>query len=1500
MRLLTTDYNASKLPASVTTTFYNEAGNARSFTHRYTYDSFGNLISHTDPENHTTEYSYFTRYPSLNTYPPNQPLLCMPTGKTWQQDEDTRIREEYILSEDKLSVTAKNIYVNDVLQQKTQYAYDAYGNIISEKRYLDDMLSFVETRYSYMDTDGRERFEGAYLTQTCSSGILDANGNPAAATPGELPGTIALRMEYDDMGRLSKTADGRGYETTYEYDALGNLTQLCYPDGACISYARNYPDNTVTVTDTLGTATRYVYNAVGLESAVIDAASGKTLSAKAYDDMMRLAVHSTYAESGLLNKTVYAYDWNGRLTSLSTYNNNAATQLVYQESYFYDDAAENGLYQKLQKTVSGGIDDPSVVSTSYTDNMGRQLMTGFFKDGTEYLNIYTYDYLGNLLCYLSAADAEKNLDATAQYEYDYAARVVREYNALGQYAAYTYDALGRMTCAEDYAGSISYTEYDALGRVLRETHPVTDTDCAEIQYFYDASGNITTQKRKTSASGEAASYAQTDYAYDSRGNLIQVAAHNDAQCQYTQYTYDAAGNILRMYTGLNAPLSFSASGEASGQDMDYAVTQYSYNRFGKRTQTLDALGQAEQCSYDLAGRLVSRTDRRGVQTLYSYDALNRVTETCAISPQGESAESVSYTYGLTGAKLKERSGAAAVSYKYDELGRLIRVFEESTDTQAAVPETRFTISFDAAGGTVSPAAMEVKIGESYSLPTPVREGYIFAGWYLEDLRIAGGTTVLLSQDCTFVAHWDEEEQEPPSVQQTYTIVYDGGGGQILGSNETTVTQQYEKGEAVNLLRNPFQKYGFVFVRWLQREPYKTYLDGQTNVTDLVPDNEGIVHLTAMWASISPGSIPNTPEAFYTDADAYAQQHSGAEGMVTFGLSRPGAEPSDTEQVPLVYLKTYTYDLSGNRTGFTLHESLNTLLDVEYSYDALNRLSSVSSGSAGAEYGYDANGNRSYVAYTNGLRTEYSYNAANQLTGLVNENAAGEILSAFSYTYTLDGNQTGKTDAQGRVTSYCYDGLGRLASETQTLAGQTLFQASYTYDDFGNRSAMEVGGLENYSVLYTYDLNNRLITQTQTAGAESETWIYSYDAAGNQLTKSVPGMPQAEESRTYNLSGQLASVTSGGDTTSYVYWPSGLRMYKACGTEKNHFVWDGASLVYESAGATVYTRGTGLIAAHDGTDLSYYLFNGHGDVVQLADSAGAVTQEYDYDAFGVEKDADTADANPFRYCGEYFDADTGTYYLRARYYAPALGRFTSEDPAQDGLNWYTYCAANPIFFVDPSGYRIVISAETSEDDKTLLLKTIGTLTDHEISINSNNEVYITNYVVNNMQYPEGNKLLESLINSKRTITIYLAPDGENEVKFYYPNGDYVSRTDSLKIGTYYDVFISLNPNLLPSILIEDTEWEGEDDYPHYKEETPEFFIVAAHELIHAYQAVNGVAISSKSRKDIYYYVAGDPHLRGKSAKISELLTVGSIFEPASYAITENMIRAEHGLSLREAY
>ena len=111
-----------------------------------------------------------------------------------------------------------------------------------------------------------------------------------------------------------------------------------------------------------------------------------------------------------------------------------------------------------------------------------------------------------------------------------------------------------------------------------------------------------------------------------------------------------------------------------------------------------------------------------------------------------------------------------------------------------------------------------------------------------------------------------------------------------------------------------------------------------------------------------------------------------------------------------------------------------------------------------------------------------------------------------------------------------------------------------------------------------------------------------------------------------------------------------------------YLLDGGNVVAEledDALSASYLRGANLIFRTTSAT-EYYTFNAHGDVVGLVSAAGTQTKTYDYDAFGNEKDRLGSDPNPFRYCGEYFDVESGAYYLRARYYDPSVGRFTQED------------------------------------------------------------------------------------------------------------------------------------------------------------------------------------------------------------------------------------------------
>jgi RHS repeat-associated protein len=77
--------------------------------------------------------------------------------------------------------------------------------------------------------------------------------------------------------------------------------------------------------------------------------------------------------------------------------------------------------------------------------------------------------------------------------------------------------------------------------------------------------------------------------------------------------------------------------------------------------------------------------------------------------------------------------------------------------------------------------------------------------------------------------------------------------------------------------------------------------------------------------------------------------------------------------------------------------------------------------------------------------------------------------------------------------------------------------------------------------------------------------------------------------------------------------------------------------------------------------SFYGYDGGGNVRQLTNSTGTVTDSYEYDAFGNEFTVSGTTPNEFMYRGEQFDSDLGLYYLRARYYNPLTGRFMSRDP-----------------------------------------------------------------------------------------------------------------------------------------------------------------------------------------------------------------------------------------------
>jgi RHS repeat-associated protein len=226
------------------------------------------------------------------------------------------------------------------------------------------------------------------------------------------------------------------------------------------------------------------------------------------------------------------------------------------------------------------------------------------------------------------------------------------------------------------------------------------------------------------------------------------------------------------------------------------------------------------------------------------------------------------------------------------------------------------------------------------------------------------------------------------------------------------------------------------------------------------------------------------------------------------------------------------------------------------------------------------------------------------------------------------------------------------------------------------------------------LGGPVASTSTTYNADDQSQAETSDATGNTVATGgrsytynswlkLVSMNGGQVTLAYNGLGQLVSKTSGGITTQYLIddlSPTGYPQVVA-------------ELVNGQAVRT-YTYGLERISelqtVNNAPTASFYQYDGRGTVRTLTDASGAVTDSYEYDAFGnlISKTGTTP--NAYLYRGERYDAAVGLYYLRARWYNPVTGRFMTRDPYQGSvydpasLHRYNYARSNPANFIDPSG------------------------------------------------------------------------------------------------------------------------------------------------------------------------------------------------------------------------
>jgi RHS repeat-associated protein len=390
---------------------------------------------------------------------------------------------------------------------------------------------------------------------------------------------------------------------------------------------------------------------------------------------------------------------------------------------------------------------------------------------------------------------------------------------------------------------------------------------------------------------------------------------------------------------------------------------------------------------------------------------------------------------------------------------------------------------------------------------------------------------------------------------------------------------------------------------------------------------------------------------------------------------------------------WVYNLRNLPTTITYPGPLN----VNRGYDNAGRWTSVQDWNSNTTtFGYDSDSNLTTetLPVASGVVDSFTFNAADQMTAAAS-NKGGSAL--FSATYTRDGaNQLASdTSAASGTGSYKYTLLNQLcyagSSSATACTSPPTGSIPYTYDAADNLT-------KKGTVFQAFNNADELCWTASSSAAcaspPSGKTTYTYDTRGNR-TAVTPTTGQAQ-TLTYDQANRLTKFAAA-STTSYGYNGAGLRMCKVASSSTQpcsaigtvQFLWDvaGSLPLLLKDGSTNYIYGPGGFPLEQVSASTTYWYHHDqiGSTRLITDSTGASQATYTYDPYGGLASSTGSITNPFRFCGQYQDSESGLYYLRARYYDPLNGQFISLDPAVTStMEPYSYVADSPLNSSDPSG------------------------------------------------------------------------------------------------------------------------------------------------------------------------------------------------------------------------
>lgn len=1112
-----------------------------------------------------------------------------------------------------------------------------------------------------------ETVTASYVARPGTLGTLTALADNDLLVIGNQPGEVELvgfsnADTYDPT--LFRYVSGEG--TVFDVDRTTGVQKLqdrngntltigangiVHSSGKSITFARDGAGRITAITDPLGHAQTYAYDGRG--------------DLIAHTDPVGNTTRFTYdRKHGLLD----VVDPTGARAARNEYD--ADGRLI---------AIVDGLGHRTEIAH-----DPNARQEVTTDRLGN-------------VTVYEYDTVGNVVAKTDA------LGKRTTYTHDARGNVLTETDPLGRVAASTWDAADNQLTHTDFEGNLTTWTYNARRQALTETNAVGET----TTNVFDANGNLTS----TTDDGGIATFT-----YDAAGNRLTAT---DALGRTTTSTYDTTGNVLTRRDPLNHVTTFTydAAGRVRTEtDPLGRTTETTYDARGRVLTTKDAKGGVTQTAYDEVGNVASTTDALGRVTTFGYDVRGKLT--AQVLPDGSTQVTA---YDAEGREVSRTDGEGhTTTYVLDPLGRRLRVIhpdgEEVVTTYDAIGRTltvedeRGNVTTHAYGvrqktttDALGHATVETFDGLGRLTRTTDALGRVVQFAFDEHGNQVGTT---FPDGTTTTTTFDAANQRTAAIDQagkTTLFSYDAAGRlqQVTDAEGNVTTYGYDAADNLTAQTDANGRTTTLEYDVLNRLAKRTRPLGQfeTFAYDAVGNRTSLADFDGKTTTLDYDEVGRLVATHLPDGSDVTYAYDGR-GLRTqagddhYAYDDRGRLTTETKAGGAVL--GYGYDAAGNRVSFTTPQGTTT-----YTYDAANRLQTVVDTTGTTTYGYDAVGNLASTALPNGVTTTYTNDTLNRVTNVAHEGPGGPI---SSYTYTLGpaGNRIQVVEAgaatTGRTVTYTYDDVYRLTEEAIDEPGSANDQTvTYVYDPVGNRTETNRDGTVTTS---TYDANDRLASET----TNGTTTTSAYDGDGNLVSRTTGGDTDVyaydDQSRLVGVSPQSGANPQ---AAVYTYDADGIRTSRTAGGVTTTFLVDKnrdfAQVAVETTGATVttYTHGHTLLSqTRTGSGSHFHLSDGQLSTRQLTTPAGAVSDTYTYDAFGVALAASGGTANDYRYAGEQLDPNAGFYYLRARHYEAATGRFTSTDPLEGNpfepvsLHRYLYANADPVDRRDPSGRSSVLA------------------------------------------------------------------------------------------------------------------------------------------------------------------------------------------------------------------